>query len=48
MSSVRFVRVVERRVVWAARAETWAWVSVARVERGRVGFEVVVGRASLR
>lgn len=26
MSSVRLVRVVERRVVWAARADIWDWV----------------------
>ena len=48
MSLVRFVRAVERRVVWAARAETCAWVWVARDDRVRVGFEVVVGRVSLR
>lgn len=48
MSSVRFVRVVERRVVWAARAEIWVWVWVAMDEMVGVGLEVVVGRVSLR
>lgn len=49
MSSVRLVRVVESRVVWAARAEIWVWVWVAMDERVGVGFEVVVvGRVSLR
>ena len=40
---MRFVRVVERRVVWAARVEIWVWVCVAMVERGGVGLVVVVG-----
>lgn len=48
MSSVRSVRVVERRVVWAARAETWDWVCVAMDERVGVALEVVAGRVSLR
>lgn len=48
MSSVSWVRVVERRVVWAARAEIWVCVWVAMVERVGGGCEVVVGRVSLR
>ncbi len=44
MSSVRVVRVVERWVVWAARAEIWVWVVVARDEM--VGGDL--GRVSLR
>lgn len=48
MSSVRFVRVVERRAVWAARAEIWVCVCVAMDERVGLGFRVVVGRVSLR
>lgn len=48
MSSVRFVRVAESRVVWAARADIWVWVWVAMDERVGVGFGVVVGRVSLR
>lgn len=47
MSSVRSVRVVERRVVWAARAEIWDWDWVAVDERVGAGLEVV-GRVSLR
>lgn len=48
ISSVRWVRVVERRVVWAARAVIWVWVVVAMEER--VGGEEVVvgGRVVLR
>lgn len=48
MSSVRVVRVVERRAVWAARAVIWDWVCVAMVERVGGGLEVVVGRVELR
>lgn len=48
MSSVRFVRVVLRRVVWAARAEICDWVWVAMNEMVGLGFEVMVGRVSLR
>lgn len=48
MSSVRLVRVVERRVIWAARAAVWDWDWVAMDERVGVGLEVVAGRVSLR
>lgn len=48
MSSVRLVRVVERRVVWAARAEIWDWVCVAMDERVGGGLDAVVGRVELR
>lgn len=34
MSSVRAVRVEERRVVCALRVEMWDWVWAERVERG--------------
>lgn len=48
MSSVRVVRVVERRVVWAARVEIWVWVWVAMDERVGGGLVLVGGRVSLR
>ena len=48
MSSVRPVRVVDRRVVWAARVEMWVWAWVAMEARVGVGLELVVGRVSLR
>lgn len=48
MSSVRVVRVVERRVVWAARVEIWVWVWVAMDERVGGGLVLVGGRVSFR
>lgn len=48
ISSVRSVRVVERRVVWAARAEIWDWVCVAMDERVAGGLDAVAGRVELR
>ena len=46
MSSVRVVRVSERRVVWAARVEMWVWVWEVVVER--VVVEVGLGRVVFR
>lgn len=48
ISSVRLVRVVERRVVWAVRAEIWDWVCVAMDERVGGGLAAVAGRVELR
>ena len=45
---MRFVRVVLRRVVWAARAEIWDCVWVAMDEMVGVGFEAVEGRVLFR
>ena len=46
MSSVRVVRVSERRVVWAARVEMWVWVWEVVAERAVV--EVGLGRVAFR
>lgn len=48
MSSVRDVRVCERRAVRAERVEMWDWVLEARVERVGGGLVDVEGRVVLR